>query len=193
MPETSDSDFSWGEYVRRNNDELVATYGNLVHRVMTMSYRNYEGRAPQPGQLDSAALALLAEAAERLDEAARNIEACRFRAGLESAMALARSCNVYLDQKAPWKALKTDREDAATTLWVSLSVINCLKTALGPYLPFSSEKLHKMLGFEGGAQEQGWRWERDLVQPGQALGKPEPLFVKLDEAVAQEEADRIGA
>ncbi len=193
MPETSDSDFSWDEYVRRNNDELVATYGNLVHRVMTMSYRNFDGKVPQLGELDPAAKALLAEASERLDEAARNIEACRFRAGLESAMALARSANVYLDQKAPWKALKTDREDAATTLWVALSVINCLKTALGPFLPFSSEKLHGMLGFEGSSQEQGWRWERDMVQPGQALGEPQPLFVKLDDSVVQEETERIGA
>ena len=193
MPETSDSDFSWDEYVRRNNDELVATYGNLVHRVMTMSYRNFDGKAPQPGELDPAALVLLAEAAERLDDAGRSIEACRFRAGLESAIALARSANAYLDQKAPWKALKTDREDAATTLWVALSVINCLKTALGPYLPFSSEKLHKMLGFEGSSQEQGWQWERDLVQPGQALGEPKPLFVKLDDSIAQEETERIGA
>jgi methionyl-tRNA synthetase len=193
MPETSDSDFSWDEYVRRNNDELVATYGNLVHRVMTMSYRNFDGKVPQPGELDPAALALLAEAAERLGDAGRNIESCRFRAGLESAMALARSANVYLDQKAPWKALKTDREDAATTLWVALSVINCLKTALDPYLPFSSEKLHKMLGFEGSAQEQGWRWERDMVRPGQALGEPEPLFVKLDDSIAQKETERIGA
>jgi methionyl-tRNA synthetase len=192
MPETSDSDFSWGEYVRRNNDELVATFGNLVHRVMTMSYRNFDGKVPQPAELDPAALALLAEAAERLDDAGRNIEACRFRAGLESAMTLARSCNVYLDQKAPWKALKTDREDAATTLWVSLSVINCLKTALNPYLPFSSEKLHKMLGFEGGAQEQGWRWDRDTVRPGQALGEPKPLFVKLDDDIVQKETERIG-
>ncbi len=108
-------------------------------------------------------------------------------------MALARSANVYLDQKAPWKALKTDREDAATTLWVALSVINCLKTALDPYLPFSSETLHKMLGFEGSAQEQGWRWERDMVRPGQALGEPEPLFVKLDDSIAQKETERIGA
>ena len=192
MPEASDSDFSWREYIRRNNDELVATYGNLVHRVMTMSYRNFGGQAPQPGVLDPAALSLLNEAAERLGEVARNIEACRFRAGLESAMGLARSANVYLDQKAPWKVLKTDREDAATTLWVTLSVINCLKIALGPYLPFSSEKLHKMLGFEGTAQGQGWRWDRNMMRPRQTLGKPEPLFVKLDETIAQQEDERIG-
>jgi methionyl-tRNA synthetase len=192
MPETSDSDFSWSEYLRRNNDELVATYGNLVHRVMTMSYRNFDGKVPQPGELDPAAQALLAEASERLEDAGRNIEACRFRAGLESAMTLARSCNVYLDQKAPWKALKTDREDAATTLWVGLSVINCLKTALNPYLPFSSEKLHDMLGFEGSAQDQGWTWDRDTMRPGQALGEPKPLFVKLDDNIVQKETDRIG-
>ena len=157
-----------------------------------MSYRNFEGKVPQPSELDPAALALLEEAAERLNDAGRNIEACRFRAGLESAMTLARSCNVYLDQKAPWKALKTDREDAATTLWVGLSAINCLKTALNPYLPFSSEKLHKMLGFDGSAEDQVWTWDRDTVRPGQALGEPTPLFVKLDDDIVQKETDRIG-
>ena len=192
MPETSDSDFSWRDYVRLNNDELVATYGNLVHRVLTMSYRDFGESVPEPGPLDAASTALLEEAGRRFAETGANIEACRFRMALGAAMALARDANRYIDQKAPWRTIKSDRDAAATTLWVLLAVINCLKTALYPFLPFSSDKLHRMLGFEGGVQEQGWTWTPDVLRPGQSLSRPEPLFAKLDEAIIEQETQRIG-
>ena len=193
MPETSDSDFSWREYIRRNNDELVATYGNLVHRVLTMVARNFDHKVPEPGVLDDVGTGLLEQARLHFKETGENIGDCRFRSALSSAMTLAQSANRYLDQKAPWKSVRSDPQNAATTLWVSLSVINCLKTALYPFLPFSSEKLHRMLGFEGSVQDAGWRWEPDSLKPGQDLPVPEPLFAKLDEAVVEEETQRIGA
>ena len=96
----NDSDFSWTEYVRRNNDELVATFGNLVHRVLTMSHRNFEGQIPHPGALDDMSQSLLDEAHQRLAGTASDIRACRFRAALnDNAMALAQSANRYLDRK----------------------------------------------------------------------------------------------
>jgi methionyl-tRNA synthetase len=192
MPETSDSDFSWREYVRRNNDELVATYGNLVHRVLMMSYRNFDGRAPAPGDLDAQSKELLTEAARRFDEAGQNIEDCKFRAALGASMSLARAANTYLDRKAPWRAVKTDRPAAATTLWTTLTVINCLKIALSPFLPFSSEKLHRLLGFEGSVQQAGWNWTPDMLRPAQDLAAPEPLFTKIDEAIVEKETEGIG-
>ena len=192
MPETSDSDFSWREYVRRNNDELVATYGNLVHRVLTIVSRNFDGRVPEPGAIDDLGSDLLDQARRRFEETGANIGQCRFRLALQSAIALAQSANRYLDQKAPWRELKSDRDAAATTLWVSLTVINCLKTALYPFLPFSSEKLQAMLGLGGSVREAGWHWDPDAVKGGQALGKPEPLFEKLDAAVVEREAQHIG-
>ena len=192
MPETSDSDFSWREYVRRNNDELVATYGNLVHRVLTMAYRSFEGRVPTHGALDEAGNGLLEHARRRFDDAGANIEACRFRLALQSVMALAQQANRYLDQKAPWHSVKTDPDDASTTLWTSISVINCLKTLMYPFLPFSSERLHKMLGLDGTVQQAGWAWEPESIKPGQRLAEPEPLFAKLDEALIEDEAQRVG-
>ena len=192
MPETSDSDFSWQEYVRSNNDELVATYGNLVHRVLTMIARNFDGRVPEAGSLEEGDVELLDHASRTVDEAGAAIEACRFRAALQASMALAREANRYLERQAPWQAVRTDRQKAARTLSVALSVVNCLKTVMYPFLPFSSEKLHGLLGFEGSIVEQGWRWERDGLPPGHPLPAPEPLFVKLDEAVEREEAERIG-
>ena len=193
MPETSDSDFSWSEYVRRNNDELVATYGNLVHRVLTMAYRNFDGKVPPHGDIDDASRALLDEARRGLDEAAGHIEACRFRAALESSMSVARSANAYLDRNSPWRAMRTDRDAAGSALWTCLAVIDCLKIALCPFLPFSSNKLHAMLGFDGDAEQLGWSWSPDMLPVGQALGTPEPLFVKLDEAIAEQETEKIGA
>ena len=193
MPETSDSDFSWREYVRRNNDELVATFGNLVHRVLTMSYRNFDGAVPTPGDLDDESRSLLAEAERRFNEIEENIALCHFRAGLvDGAMALAQATNRYLDQKAPWQTIKTDKLVTATTLWTALTVINCLKKALYPYLPFSSEKLHTMLGFDGSVADEGWSWSPTDLSSGQRLGQPVPLFQKLDESIIELEAERIG-
>ena len=192
MPETSDSDFTWREYVRANNDELVATYGNLVHRVLTMSYRNFGGAVPSRGELDADAKELLATARRRFDETGENIAACRFRAGLSAAMSLAQAVNRYLERKEPWKAVREDRRSAATTLWVSLAVINCLKTALYPVLPFSSARLHAMLGLDGDVEDQGWSWDPEALVGSSRLQNPEPLFVKLDESIIEEESHRIG-
>ncbi len=192
MPETSDSNFTWEEYVRRNNDELVGTYGNLVHRVMTLAYRNFDRKVPEPGPLGEADRQLLDHAGQQLRETGEHIAACRSRMGLNAAMALARAANTYLNDRAPWQAVKKDRAGAATTLWVSLSVINCLKTALYPYLPFTSERLHQMLGFQDSIQQQGWKWQPDALRPGQPLARPEHLFAKLDESVIEQEMQRIG-
>lgn len=193
MPETSDSDFSWAEYVRRNNDELVATFGNLVHRVLTMSYRHFDGAVPNPSPVDDESRALLGEAKMRLAEVGRNIESCRFRAGLaDGAMALAQAANRYLDRRAPWRTIKTDAAATATTLWTAMTVINCLKRALYPYLPSSCEKLHAMLGFGGSAAEEVWDWSPEDLKPGQRIQEPSPLFKKLDESIAEREMVRIG-
>ena len=192
MPETKDSDFSWREYVRSNNDELVANYGNLVHRVLTMVDRNFDGKVPEPGPLNDLSEGLLAEAQSRLEETGAHIEGCRFRMGLGSAMTLAQAANRYLDRTAPWRSLKSDRAAAASALWVSLSVINCLKTALYPFIPFSSSKLHRMLGFQGEVQDSGWSWDPNALETGRKLGVPEPMFTKLDEEIIEAETQRIG-
>ena len=191
MPETSDSDFSWREYLRRNNDELVATYGNLVHRALTITYRSFQGEVPQPGTLDDLSNGLIQQAHQQFTDTGANLEACRFRLALQSAMTLAQRANRYLDQKAPWQAISTNPDDAGSTLWVTLTVVNCLKTLLYPFLPFSSEKLHRMLGFQGSLQDTGWSWDPDSLKPGQKLAQPKPLFAKLDEAIIEKEMQRI--
>ena len=195
MPESGDSDFSWSEYVRRNNDELVATYGNLVNRVLTFTYRTFDGAVPTPSELDEESKALLSRASETLESVGASLEACRFRLAIGQAMGLAQDANRYLNSKAPWKTVKDDREATATVLWVALSVIGCLKVILSPFLPFSSARLHEMMGFPGAPEDGGWAWAAttDFLPPGQRLATPAPLYTKLDEAVAEQEAARLGA
>jgi methionyl-tRNA synthetase len=190
MPETSDADFSWREFVRRNNDELVATYGNLVHRVLTFTSRHFDGRVPTPQELDASSGALLEKARATVGAVDSLLYNCHFRDAAKSVMSLAQETNRYLDEKSPWKTVKTDREACATALFVSLSSIANLKTLLYPFLPFSSEKLHQLLGCEGTVKDEGWGFRQ--LPAGQKMATPEPLFTKLDEAVVAEENARLG-
>ena len=190
MPETSDTDFSWREFVRRNNDELVATYGNLVHRVLTFVFRNFEGSVPEPGEYDTQDSQILTGARNTLDKVDGLLHGCHFREAIRTIMALAQEANRYLDDKSPWKKIKEDRQAAATSLYVALNVITCLKTVLYPFLPFSSQRLHEYLGFTGRTEDYGWNWQE--LPPGQKLLSPQPLFSKLDDSLVEEETRKLG-
>ncbi len=190
MPETADANFSWREFIRRNNDELVATYGNLANRVLTFVYRNFDGGIPEPGKSDHDDQAIINTAKETLNTMDGLLYRCRFREAMRLAMSLAQETNRYLDEKAPWKMIKQDRQAAATSLYVALCVISRLKTMLYPFLPFSSQKLHGFLGFLGSVENDSW--QSHLPPPGQKLLPPQPLFAKLDEELAEEEARRLG-
>ncbi len=190
MPETGDTNFSWREFVRRNNDELVATYGNLVHRVLTFVHRHFDGCVPIPGELDSLSQTLLNKARDTLNTMDGLLYRCHFKEAIRTAMSLAQETNRYLEEKSPWKMIKQDRQASATALYVAISVLSCLKTVLYPFLPFSSQKLHEFLGFKGNVGDDGWQ----LISPtpGQKLLPPKPLFSKFDEKVVDEETNRLG-
>jgi len=190
MPETGDTDFSWREFVRRNNDELVATYGNLVNRVLTFAYKNFDGCVPNPGELDGRSQDLLDQAKDTFHIMDEYLYNCYFKEAIKSAMSLAHETNRYLEEKSPWKIIKLDKQASATTLYVAMSVISCLSTMLYPFLPFSSQKLHELLGFKGRVEDDGWQFHTPL--PGQKLLEPQPLFSKLDEELVEEEAARLG-
>lgn len=191
MPETADTDFSWREFVRRNNDELVATYGNLAHRVLTFANRNFAGVVPAPGELDSHSQELLGKAQTTLDNVDTLLYGCHFRESLRAAMSLAQEANRYLDDKAPWKTIKQESQASAIAIYVVLSVLSALKTILYPFLPFSSQELHNLLGFDGKIEASGWRIQS--VPSGQKLPTPQPLFDKLDESIVDEESSRLGS
>jgi len=191
MPELGDSDFSWAKFVRWNNDELVATYGNLVHRILTFTYRNFRGVVPSPGELDERSLALLHKAETTLDEVDVALYHCRFREAIRRIMYLAQESNRYLEDQAPWKTIKVSPETSAKSAYTVLSVLSTLKTVFYPFLPFSSEKLHTFLGFEGNLKEAGWKVQPPV--PGQKLLEPQPLFVKLDDSIIDWETSRLGS
>ena len=190
MPETNDTDFSWREYVRRNNDELVATYGNLAHRVLTLTYRNFEGKVPVPVNLDETDRLMAASCKEVFEEVDDSLYRCQFKQALNKAMALAHEANRYLDGKAPWKTIKTDRQAAANSLYTAIGAISALKTMLYPFLPFSSQKLHEYLGFEGKIENS--KWEVCIPEPGQKLVEPKALFTKLDDEIIEKETRKLG-
>ena len=184
MPERADTDFSWEEFVRRNNDELVATYGNLAHRVLTFTYRQFEGHVPDAPK-DERDLALLARGQAVMERVDSLLGQCRFRESIMEVMGLAQEANRYLEEKSPWKAIGSDRVYAAGALLTALTVIDGLKTMLCPFLPFSSQALHELLGYDGKVGEAGWRWS-DL-RPGQKLAQPKALFTKLEDQVVDQE------
>ena len=213
-PETQDTDFTWAEFVRRNNDELLANWGNLVNRTLTNAHRNF-GCVPEPGSLEPADDAVLAAVDGGFATIGDHIEEGRFRAGLAEAMRLASAVNQYLSEQAPWALVKTDRERAGTVLYVALRAVDSLKTMFTPFLPHTSQIVHELLGNEGTlagplefreVQEEGgrthevltgdyadWvgRWEPSALTPGQQLAEPKPLFRKLDESVVEEELRRM--
>jgi methionyl-tRNA synthetase len=216
MPETRDTYWMWDEFVHRNNKELVGTWGNLAHRALTFAYKRFDGQVPTPGELDGADVELLQKAEERFDEVGELLAGCHFRAALGEVLDLAREANRYLEEKGPWFQIKEDRQAAGTTIYVVLKTIDSLKILFAPFLPFSSQRLHSYLGYEGelfglqyaqSFEEEGGRvhealcydgsdaigeWKPSELAPGQALRKPEPLFESLDEDVIEEERARLG-
>lgn len=215
LPEYADTDFKWSEFVRRNNDELVATWGNLANRTLTFAYKNFDKRVPTPGELNPADRALIEQSEHLLEQVGDAIAACRFRDGVEYAFQVARSANAYLNQTEPWKTIKVDRQRAATSLYVVTRVIDNLKTVLYPYLPFSATDLHRQLGYQDDLagtfevrtiQEEtrphlvlayippqtNAGWKASALQGGEALGEPKALFKKLDESVIELETSKLG-
>jgi methionyl-tRNA synthetase len=136
--------------VARNNNELVATWGNLANRVLSFSYRHWDGSVPDvdPSQLREADLNLLKLIDGGFETVGAELEAVHLRAALADAMRLASAVNQYLDQTAPWSAVKTDKAAAALSIYTALRAIDSLKILFAPFLPFSSERLHSFLGYD---------------------------------------------
>ncbi|MGI9528510.1 MAG: methionine--tRNA ligase [Acidimicrobiia bacterium] len=178
LPESNDSDMSDDEIVRRINDELVATWGNLVNRVVSMTGRYFDGVVPAPGDLDEIDKAALAGRIATLEEAGKALDGVKLRAGIARGMQSAQEANVYLNEREPWLTAKTDEQRTATTLWVSLQQIAATAVALSPYLPGTSRSVLQALGVDVGPD--GPTWSAPEVREGTTLGELGPLFAKVE-------------
>jgi methionyl-tRNA synthetase len=221
LPEGRDAEWEWRGFLERNNNELVATWGNLANRVLTFAYKHWEGRVPDPfagaqgGGLRPQDQELIAKIEAGFRTVGDLIEAVKLRAALGEVVALATEANRYLDAQGPWFEIKQDKAEAAQTVYTALRVIDSLKTLFAPFLPFTSQKLHEYLGYDGslaGTQKivtyqettrahqaltydhagAVGRWAPSGLKPGQALRPPQPLFKKLDEAIIEAERGRLG-
>ena len=180
-PETKDNDFTWKDFQARNNNELVAVYGNFVNRALQLTKKYFDGVVPAAGELNDYDRETLKEFADVKEEVEKLLDVFKFRDAQKEAMNLARIGNKYLADTEPWKLAKTDMPRVATILNISLQLVANLAIAFEPFLPFSSEKLRKMLNMDS------FDWAElghtDLLPAGHQLGTPELLFEKIEDDV----------
>ena len=188
-PETKDNNFTWADFQARNNNELVAVYGNFVNRALQLTQKYYEGVVPSCGELTESDLATIEEFRGVKAEVERLLDTFRFRDAQKEAMNLARIGNKYLADAEPWKVIKTDPERVKTILYVSLQLVANLAIAFEPFLPNSSAKLREMLANPELTWEQ--LGQTDLLAAGTVLPKPELLFEKIEDETIQAQLDKL--
>ena len=190
-PETKDNDFTWKDYQARNNNELVAVYGNFVNRALQLTKKYYDGIVPECGELTDNDRATLAE----FKDVKQNLEALldnfKFREAQKEAMNLARIGNKYIADEEPWKVVKTDPERVKTIIYISLQLTANLAIAFEPFLPFSSKRLREMINMDT------FQWDElgstELLPPGKQLAAPALLFEKIEDDVIQAQVDKLEA
>lgn len=188
-PETKDNDFTWKDFQARNNNELVAVYGNFVNRALQLTQKYYEGIVPACGELteyDKQTLDEFKDVKQKVEELLDNF---KFRDAQKEAMNLARIGNKYIADSEPWKLIKTDPERVKTIIFISLQLTANLAIAFEPFLPFSSKKLRNMLNIDSFEWEQLGRI--DLLTAGHQLGKPELLFEKIEDDVIEAQIQKL--
>ncbi|HMD26725.1 MAG TPA: methionine--tRNA ligase [Streptosporangiaceae bacterium] len=214
-PENQDTDFTWSEFVRRNNDELVATWGNLVNRAVSFAARNI-GSIPEAGPLTDLDQDVLARSRQAFGTVGEHLGRSRFKFAITETMRTVAEANKYFSEQAPWKLRESDPDRMRTVLHVALQLVDDAKTLLTPFLPRSSQQVHQMLGGAGtwsdmpfveevdeeggpsypvitGRYDGAARWASAPLRPGTPLAPPTPLFTKLDSSVVDEELARLGA
>ena len=188
-PETKDNDFTWAEFQARNNNELVAVYGNFVNRALQLTQKYYEGVVPACGELTDYDRETIAEFKDVKAKVEALLDNFRFRDAQKEAMNLARIGNKYIADCEPWKVIKTDPERVKTIINISLQLTANLAIAFEPFLPFSSKKLYGMLNVDA----LGWEnlGSTELLKPGHQLAKPELLFEKIEDEAIKAQTDRL--
>ncbi|MBQ2340739.1 MAG: methionine--tRNA ligase subunit beta, partial [Bacteroidaceae bacterium] len=186
-----DNDFTWKDFQARNNNELVAVYGNFVNRALQLTQKYYNGIVPECGELTDTDKATLDEFKDVKQDVEKLLDNFKFRDAQKEAMNLARIGNKYIADEEPWKVIKTDPERVKTIIYISLQLTANLAIAFEPFLPFSSKKLREMINMES------FRWEdlgsTELLPAGKQLAKPSLLFEKIEDDVIQFQLDKLEA
>ena len=188
-PEAKDNDFTWKDFQARNNNELLAIYGNFINRVAVLTQKYYEGIVPTPGTFSEVDLEVLAEMRTYPQMIGASIERYKFKAASQELMQLARLGNKYLADEEPWKSIKTDPERTKTVLFVALQIAAALQVVSAPILPNTAQKLKTIL------KTPSWGWnditDQPLLAPGHQLGEPVLLFRKIEDEEIQAQIDRL--
>jgi methionyl-tRNA synthetase len=181
MPEMKDSEFSWEDFAQKTNNELVATYGNFLHRALSFTFKNF-GEIPARGDLDERDRQALARVDAAAEEVKTALSSCEFRKALKAIMDLAQFGNQYFDSVAPWSLVGTDKAKCGTVLNISLTICKALSVLAFPFLPFSSESVWAQLRMDGKIESVGWKGLDMPLKEGAKLDKPVPQFAKIEVA-----------
>jgi len=196
-PETKDNDFTWADFQARNNNELVAIFGNFVNRVVVLTVKYYNGIVPTPSEFSKVDEETLTALKAYPAVIASSIERYRFREASHELMNLARLGNKYLADEEPWKTIKTDEERTKTVMFVALQIAAALASLSEPFLPFTSQKLKSILVIpKDGASQITWdniSQSYDLIKAGHQIGKAELLFSKIEDEAIQKQLDKLEA
>ena len=188
-PETKDNNFTWKDFQERNNSELVAVYGNFVNRALQLTKKYWNGVVPACGELQEVDKKAIAEFKDVKEKVEQFFDVFKFREAQKEAMNLARIGNKYITECEPWKVWKTDPKRVETILNISLQLVANLAIAFEPFLPFSSEKLRKMINMPN------FEWTQlgstDLLKAGDQLGEPELLFEKIEDEVIEKQLQKL--
>lgn len=197
-PQTKDNDFTWSDFQTRNNSELVAIFGNFINRVVVLTHKYYDGFVPEPAKLLAHEEAILDRLKLFPSIIGDTIERYRFREAQQELMNVARLGNKYLADEEPWKTIKTDEERTKTIMYIALQIASTLSVLSEPFLPFTSEKLRKILHTELNATEIALDWNSistlyEYMKPGHQIGPAELLFSKIEDAHIQLQLDKLEA
>lgn len=192
-PETKDNDFTWKDFQARNNNELVAIFGNFINRVVVLTNKYYNGVIPTPNALTEVDEQTLAELKAYPAVIESSIERYRFREALGELMNVARLGNKYLADEEPWKLIKTDEERVKTQMYVALQIAAALSTLAEPFLPFSATKLKNMLNISEPITWNSVSKTSDLIAAGHQIGQAELLFAKIEDEEIQKQIDKLEA
>ncbi len=188
-PETKDNNFTWKDFQERNNNELVAVYGNFVNRALQLTKKYFDGRVPACGELNEVDKQALDEFKDVKEKVESLLDTYKFRDAQKEAMVLARIGNRYITECEPWKVWKTDPKRVETILYISLQLVANLAIAFEPFLPFSSAKLRSMLNMEG----VDWNalGNTEILKPGHQLAEPELLFEKIEDDAIEAQLKKL--